>query len=179
MVIFKKRENEREGFEKVETQEDSDGRLRFLWQCPKCGGSLWVRQPKTKIPILRNFWRGECGGCDSVFGVYVQTHEVPVDLDEVTLSGDYEDIDELCDYLRFRALKEVNPMLMAASKKLKELHERHWDECLQIGKYSNECDILNRCLLNIAESEQNAPETVSDASESDSLPEEENAVGGE
>lgn len=120
------------GSRRLDVEEDANGRVRFLTKCDKCGADMWVREPNTNVPVLKNVWKGECGNCRKTNLRYVTKTRVPVPQELC------RDVDKIVAYLKFRAIAVVDPMLLAAAVMLEELNEKHWSECLQIAQYDEQ-----------------------------------------
>ena len=120
------------GKRRLDVEKDSNGRARFMAKCFKCGAPVWVQEPDTNVPVLRNIWKGECANCHKTSLSYVTKTRVPIPQELC------RDVDEIVAYLKFRAIAVVDPMLLAAAVMLEELNEKHWCECLQIAQYDEQ-----------------------------------------
>lgn len=118
-----------------------DGRMKLLGTC-KCGSPVWLKQGR----LFKSLFYGQCPSCRSFVTARVKTVRITkedVEKDE----GRVRDIDVLVTHVCDKAVREMDPILYDAAMMLTELHEKHWNECLQIGKYSDAEEILMRCVL--------------------------------
>lgn len=129
---------------------DGEGRMKMLATC-KCGATTWVRQGK----IFKKYFTGKCPSCGAFLLAKIKRVRVNATEGE---DGEYRirDVDLLTAHVVDVAIREMDPVLYDAAMMLTELHEKHWNECLQIGKYSEAEKILTKCVLAAGKDEGNA-----------------------
>lgn len=130
-----------EGWEKLDRGRvifDDDGRMKLLAHC-KCGAGLWLRQ--WRFPF-KSIFTGRCPVCGSL--VVARIRKVIAERQEAEEDESrIRDVDILAAHVVDVAVREMDPVLFDAAEMLRELNEKHWSECWQIGQYSDECGELN------------------------------------
>ena len=121
-----------------EPVKGADGREQFSVSCPHCGSTVWVKQSK----IFKRMWKTDCPNCGRTSWGRMRVINIDDEVREPVM-----DIDMLVAYLKEKAIDDIDPLLMEAADRLKELQEKHLSECWQIGVYSNAEEILMKCVL--------------------------------
>lgn len=108
---------------------DEDG-MKILGTCKHCGGEFWLRQGR----FFKKWLHGVCPSCG--YGTFAKMGiiEVPDNSD----NAPFKDEEFVVWYLKNKAYEEVDPILLAAADMIRNLSDKHWNECWQIGVYSNE-----------------------------------------
>ena len=92
---------------KLDVTKGIDGGLRYSMECPVCGSRMWVKEPDRRF--LRGIWGGVCPNCNHRQFSYVKKRLVPLPMELC------KDRAKIVEYLRYRAIRDVDPMLLAAA----------------------------------------------------------------
>ena len=143
---------------------DEDG-MKVLMKCKNCGGDFWVKQGK----VFKKWFKGRCPVCGWTTIAKVGVRKIQTDENGEKIEP-FKDEDEVIRYLNKKSIEDVDPMLCAAANMIRDLSDRHWSECWQIGVYSNAEDIkeltikredaLNNDRKEIRRSEWELPKTL-------------------
>lgn len=124
-----------EGWERVKRGNiifDEDGRMKLLGHCQKCGGMIWLKQGR----FFKRALTGKCPGCGA--RIVAKMRKARVSREEVEYDEErIRDVEKLIAHVTDVAVREMDPVLYDAAEMLRELNEKHWSECWQIGVYSD------------------------------------------
>lgn len=127
--------NAPEGWERVDRSKITfadDGRIKILGHCEKCKGTIWFKQTKW----FKRFFIGHCPACNKVAIAKARVVQVTQEAWEENDTR-IRDVDLLAAHLTDIAVRTMDPVVYDAAEMLKELNEKHWSECWQIGVYSD------------------------------------------
>lgn len=110
---------------------DEDG-MKVLTKCKNCGGNFWVKQGK----VFKKWFKGRCPVCGWTTIAKVGVRKIQTDENGEKIEA-FKDEDKLIEYLNNKSIEDVDPMLCAAANMIRDLSDRHWSECWQIGVYSD------------------------------------------
>lgn len=110
---------------------DEDG-MKVLTKCKNCGGDFWVKQGK----VFKKWFKGRCPVCGWTTIAKVGVRKVQTDENGEKIEP-FKDEEKIIEYLNRKSIEDVDPMLCAAANMIRDLSDRHWSECWQIGVYSD------------------------------------------
>ena len=117
---------------------DEDG-MKVLMKCKNCGGDFWIKQGK----VFKKWFKGRCPACGWTTIAKAGVRKIQTDENGEKIEP-FKDEDEIIRYLNRKSIEDVDPMLCAAANMIRDLSDRHWNECWQIGLYSDKKSGIRR-----------------------------------